>query len=109
MAETYNAIVVENLTISKLSTTHVTKSVLILTDDANSREHWWKDKKGRAKVCELLGIGSCIKQSTRQRDLSPSITVLDRALSALFGAVWLDCENQGKSVNEARSTISKAL
>jgi hypothetical protein len=109
MAETYNAIVVENLTISKSSMIHIAKSVLTFTDDANSREHWWKDKKVRAKVCESLGIGSYIKQSARQRDLSPSTAVLDHALSALFGAVWLDCENQGKSANETRRTISKVL
>jgi hypothetical protein len=109
MAETYNAIVVENLTISKSSMIHIADSVLTFIDDANSREHWWKNKKSRAKLCELLGIGSCIKQSVRQGDLSPSTAVLDHALSALFGAVWLDCENQGKSANETRNTISKVL
>jgi hypothetical protein len=109
MAETYNAIVVENLTISKSNMIHIADSVLTLTDDTNSREHWWKNKKGRAKVCRSLGIGSYIKQSARQGDLSPSTAVLDHALSALFGAVWLDCENQGKSANETRSTISKVL
>lgn len=109
MAETYNAIVIENLTISKSSIIHIAELVLTFTDEANSREHWWKDKKGRAKVCESLGIGSYIKQSARQGGLSPSTAVLDHALSALFGAVWLDCENQGKSANETRSTISKVL
>jgi dsRNA-specific ribonuclease len=109
MAETYNAIVVENLTISMSSMIHIADSVLTFIDDANSREHWWKNKKSRAKLCELLGIGSCIKQSIRQGDLSPSTAVLDHALSALFGAVWLDCENQGKSANETRNTISKVL
>lgn len=109
MAETYNAIVVDNLTISKSSMIHIADSVLTHTDDTNSREHWWKNKKGRAKVCKSLGVGSYIKQSARQGDLSPSTAVLDHALSALFGAVWLDCENQGKSANETRSTISKVL
>lgn len=99
MAETYNAIVVDNLTISKSSMIHIADSVLTHTDDTNSREHWWKNKKGRGKVCRSLGIGSYIKQSARQGDLSPSTAVLDHALSALFGAVWLDCENQGKSAN----------
>jgi hypothetical protein len=50
-----------------------------------------------------------ITQSVRQQHQPPSDTVLDNALSAILGAVWLDCERQNRTVSATRRTIWEVL
>ena len=78
-------------------------------DDLNTQDHWSKTKKGRAMACRALGIEPFITQSVRQQHQPPSDTILDNALSAILGAVWLDCESQGKTASETRCTTSKVM
>lgn len=75
----------------------------------HTQDHWSKTKKSRAKACKLLGIEPLITKSIRQQHQSPSDTVLDHALSAVLGAVWLDCERQEQKVSDIRLTILEVL
>jgi hypothetical protein len=52
-----------------------------------------------------LGIEASINQSVRQGNQRPSDTVLDNALSAILGAIWLDCEGQEQTTATTRRTI----
>jgi hypothetical protein len=74
-------------------------------DDFHTQDHWSKTRKGRAKACSLLGFEACINQSTRQVNQRPSDTVLDNALSAILGAIWLDCEGKEQTTAMTRGTI----
>ena len=78
-------------------------------DDLNTQDHWSKTKKGRAMACRALGIEPFITQSVRQQHQPPSDTILDNALSAILGAVWLDCESQGKTALETRCTTWEVM
>lgn len=48
-------------------------------------------------------------QSVRQQHQPPSDTVLDHALSAVLGAIWIDCERQERTSSYIRSTILEVL
>ncbi|KZM21683.1 ribonuclease III [Ascochyta rabiei] len=74
MVETYNAIVESRRTLH----------------DLNCQSHWSKTKKGRASACRALGFEPFITRSARQQHQAASETVLDNALSAVIGAIWLD-------------------
>jgi hypothetical protein len=74
-------------------------------DDFHTRKHWSKTKNGRARACSSLGIEAYINQSVRQGNQRPSGTVLDNALSAILGAIWLDCEGQEQTTATTRRTI----
>jgi hypothetical protein len=78
-------------------------------DDLNTQNHWSKTKKGRAMACRALCIEPFITQSVRQQHQPPSDTVLNNALSAILGAVWLDCESQRKTASETRCTTWKVM
>ncbi|KAF1346388.1 hypothetical protein EJ07DRAFT_169903 [Lizonia empirigonia] len=78
-------------------------------NDLHIQDHWSKTKKSRAKACKLLGIEPLITKSVRQQHQSPSDTVLDHALSAVLGAIWLDCESQEHKISDIRSTILEVL
>lgn len=93
MVETHNVIVESGKTLHDL---HV-------------RNHWWNTKKGRAAACRSLGFEPFIVRSTRQHYQSLSDAVLDNALSALIGAVWLDCEDRGKTTAVTRRTLWEVL
>ncbi|KAF2844496.1 hypothetical protein T440DRAFT_316666 [Plenodomus tracheiphilus IPT5] len=77
--------------------------------DLHTQDHWSKTKRGRAKACKLLGIEPLITKSVRQQHQPPSDTVLDHALSAVLGAIWLDCEGQEQKISDIRSTILGVL
>ncbi|KAF3006091.1 hypothetical protein E8E13_011127 [Curvularia kusanoi] len=77
--------------------------------DLHTHDHWSKTKKSRAKACKVLGIEPLIIKSVRQQHQSPSDTVLDHALSAVLGAIWLDCERQEQKLSDIRSTILRVL
>lgn len=57
----------------------------------------------------MLGLKALITQSVRQQHQPPSDTVLDHALSAVLGAIWLDCERQEHKMSYIRSIILEVL
>ena len=77
--------------------------------DINRRRYWWKDKKKVATACKALGIEPHIVRSARQVGQELSVEVLNFALNAVIGAVWRDCQDQNRSVNESCSTVSRIL
>lgn len=79
------------------------------TDEMNRQNHWSKTKKGRATACRALGFESFIRRSARQQHLAASETVLDNALSAIIGAIWLDCEEQQRTTAETRRAVWEVL
>ncbi|KAJ5042667.1 hypothetical protein J3E74DRAFT_479217, partial [Bipolaris maydis] len=93
MAETSYAVVVEKARLT----------------DINRRRYWWKDKKKVATACKVLDIESRIVRSARQNGQELSAEVLNFALNAVIGAVWRDCQDQNRSVNESCSTVSRIL
>ncbi|KAH7563667.1 hypothetical protein BM1_00714 [Bipolaris maydis] len=93
MAETSRAVVVEKARLT----------------DINRREYWWKDKKKVATACKILGIEPHIVRSARQVGQELSVEVLNIALNAVIGAVWRDCEDQNRSINESRNIVSRIL
>jgi hypothetical protein len=91
--------------VSSLSISVIGK-LLTRLGDINSIDYWYRTKQGRASMCKNSGIATCIVRSTRQQQEEPSTTVLANALSAIFGAIWLDLENQNEIV---ANTCSKVL
>ncbi|KAJ4983417.1 hypothetical protein SVAN01_11069 [Stagonosporopsis vannaccii] len=77
--------------------------------DIHAQNHWSKTKKSRAKACKLLGLEPLITRSVRQQHEPSSDTVLDHALSAVLGAIWLDCERQEHKISHIRSTMLEIL
>lgn len=57
-------------------------------------------KKHRAARATKLGIDACIKYSPRQQDQPPSTTVLSLAVSAIVGALWIDCSRDFKVLRQ---------
>ncbi|KAF5844300.1 hypothetical protein GGP41_004507 [Bipolaris sorokiniana] len=93
MAETSYAVLVEKA--------HLT--------DTNRRNYWWKDKKKVATACKVLDIEPHIVRSARQTGQELSVEVLNFALNAVIGAVWLDCQDQNRSIKDTCNTISRIL
>ncbi|KAH8622025.1 hypothetical protein IG631_23420 [Alternaria alternata] len=93
MAETCYAVVVEKARLT----------------DINRRKYWWKDKKKVAKACEALGLEFHIVRSDRQIGQVLSPEVLNYALNAVIGAVWLDCQAQNRNINDTCDTVSGIL
>ncbi|RYN85800.1 hypothetical protein AA0119_g13103 [Alternaria tenuissima] len=93
MAETCYAVVVEKARLT----------------DINRRKYWWKDKKKVAKACEALGFGFHIVRSDRQIGQVLSPEVLNYALNAVIGAVWLDCQAQNRNISDTCDTVSGIL
>ncbi|XP_014552301.1 hypothetical protein COCVIDRAFT_19575 [Bipolaris victoriae FI3] len=93
MTETFHAVVVEKAYLTEI----------------NRRKYWWKDKMKVAKACRALDIERNIVRSVRQTGQELSIEVLNFALNAVIGAVWLDCQDQNRSISESCNTISRIL
>jgi dsRNA-specific ribonuclease len=94
MTETYRTIIVEKGTSSKFRHPSLPVLCLILTEDANTQIHWFKNKGKRASVCTTLGVDHFVIQSVRQHHQAPSTEVLATVLSAILGAIWLDLQTQ---------------
>ena len=109
MAETCYAVVVEKARLSKHSFKRTSEHIIMRTADINRRKCWWKDKKKVAKACEALGLEPHIVRSPRQTGQVLSPEVLNFALNAVIGAVWLDCQAQNRSINDTCNTISGIL
>ena len=77
--------------------------------DINRREYWWKDKKKVATACKVLDIEPHIVRSARQAGQELSVEVLNFALNAVLGAVWRDCQDQNRSINDSCSIVSRIL
>jgi hypothetical protein len=109
MVETHNAVVVESKTESKFTFHGAVGNLLTAAGAINSSDFWFKTKQGRASTCKQLGIAPCIVQSTRQQQEEPSTTVLANAMSAIFGAMWLDLESQNESVANSCNKVLTVL
>ena len=93
MAETSYAVVVEKARLT----------------DINRRRYWWKDKNKVATACKILDIEPHIVRSARQTGQELSVEVLNFALNAVIGAVWRDCQDQNRSINDSCSIVSRIL
>jgi hypothetical protein len=109
MAETCYAVMVEKARLSKHSSERTTEHIIMRTADINSRKYWWKDKKQVARACKALGLELHIVRSARQTGQVLSPEVLNFALNAVIGAVWLDCQAQNRSISDTCNTISGIL
>lgn len=109
MAETCYAVVVEKARLSKHSSKRTSEHIIMRTADINRRKCWWKDKKKVAKACEALGLEPHIVRSPRQTGQVLSPEVLNFALNAVIGAIWLDCQAQNRSISDTCNTISRIL
>jgi hypothetical protein len=78
-------------------------------EDADTRDHWFKSKRGRATACRKLGIDIYIVRSIRQQHEEPSLTVLANTLSAIVGAVWLDLQKRNESISATLDQIFQVL
>lgn len=79
------------------------------TADINRREYWWKDKRKVATACKILGIEPHIVRSARQAGQELSVEVLNFALNAVIGAVWRDCQDRNRTINDSCNTFSRIL
>jgi hypothetical protein len=109
MAETSYAVVVEKARLSKCSSKQASEYIIMCAADINRRRYWWKDKKKVATACQALSIEPRIIASTRQTGQKLSVEVLNFALNAVMGAVWLDCQDQNRSIHDSCKTISRIL
>jgi len=109
MAETSYVVVVKKARLSKSSSERTSEYICMRTADINRRRCWWKDKKKVATACKALGIEPYIVRSARQTGQELSPEVLNFALNAVIGAVWLDCQDQNRSINDSCNTISRIL
>lgn len=109
MVETFRAVVVEKAYLSKYRSTKTDEYILIHAAEINRRPYWWKDKKKVATACKVLDIEPHIVRSTRQTGQELSVEVLNFALNAVIGAVWLDCQDQNRTINDLCNTVSRIL
>lgn len=74
---------------------HLLWSTSINADEGEASDllQQYSSKKHRAQVASSLGLEGCIQNCQRQAGQAPSKTTLSSALSAIVGALWVDCGN----------------
>lgn len=75
----------------------------------NRCDRWYRTKRGQARACAKLGIDSFVKRSIRQQHDRLSPTVLSNALTAIFGAIWLDLGRVNEGASNACAQIFRIL
>lgn len=108
MVEIHNTVFVEKGTSSKFCCINFIIKLSKL-ELANARQSWTRSKQGRAKACKDLGLHQHIVCSVRQHHEEPSSTVLANGLSAIIGAIWIDMQEQNRSVSDTIQQISTVL
>lgn len=101
ITETSYAVVVEKARLSKHYSESICEHIIMRTADINRRDYWWKDKKKVATACKILGIEPHIVRSARQAGQELSVEVLNFALNTVIGAVWRDCQDQHRTINDS--------
>jgi len=107
LIETHNTVFVEKGTRSKFCSIDFRPQNLSRVELANTRRSWVKNKNDRAEACKKLGLHQHIVLSVRQQE--PSSNVLANTLSAIFGAIWVDLNEQQRSVSDIIQQISAVL